>query len=109
MPDDKFLNENEDKKSFLVGEEEYCDFIGKNPNYEKSPHINWEKRKVEKVSEYDNISEITQSNSSNKPSQSTTVLPIDEGFVGLSENHIFFDSNHDNSKKKHRLKLNKFL
>jgi hypothetical protein len=40
-----FLNPKEDKKSYMLDEEQYFEFIDKNPGYEKCPYIDWEKRK----------------------------------------------------------------
>ena len=47
IPDNNYLNEKEDKKSYLMPEKEYCDFIEKNPQYIKCPFIEYKRKDQE--------------------------------------------------------------
>jgi len=46
-PDPNVFNAKEDRNKYLIDEESYCEFVEKNPQYVKSPYIDWEKRKAE--------------------------------------------------------------
>jgi len=88
MPDDKVLDEKEDKKKLLMEEGEYCEFIEKNPQYIPSPYIEWEKKKIVfEHQEADDISVTTKAMSlSSKDSGSSSSKGVDEGFSISNEN-----------------------
>jgi len=73
MPDDKILDVKEDKKGFLVTEDEYCEYVEKNTEYGKSPYIEWEKKKIifEQITEQLESTDMKSPTLNSKESMST--------------------------------------